>query len=109
MGGDLFHDYIEKVAQRESVEPFLKLDHLEPEDEFRPKSLEIRVGANPLGYRPRCNTEIKLEKLKKDRKNSPNIRTVSWRPANTEVSQDDLDFLFPKKEIQPDTKLPVKG
>jgi len=78
--------------------PFLHLDENEPEDEFRPKSLEIRVGTQPLGYRPRCNTEIQLEKMKRDRKNAPNIRTVSWRAPSVDLSQEELDLMFPRKE-----------
>ena len=99
MAGDKFPGCIEKLAERESVLPFLKLDDIEDaEDEFRPKSLEIRENNRPIGYRPRCNTEIKLEKMKRDRKNAPNIRTVSWRPPSCELSQEELDQLFPRKQ-----------
>lgn len=100
MAGDKFPGCIEKIAEQESVLPFLKLDDVEDaDDEFRPKSLEIRENTRPIGYRPRCNTEIKLEKMKRDRKNAPNIRTVSWRPPSSELSQEELDRLFPRKQV----------
>jgi hypothetical protein len=100
LAGDKFPEFLEKIAERESVVPYLKLEEAETEDEFRPKSLEIRVGTNPLGYRPRCNTEIQLEKMKRERKNAPNIRTISWRPPSDELSQEELDKMFPRKEPQ---------
>ena len=98
MAGDKYPVCLEKIAKEEAVEPFLKLEESEPDDEFRPKSLEIRLGTNPLGYRPRCNTEIKLEKMKRERKNAPNIRTISWRQPASDLSQEELDELFPRKE-----------
>jgi hypothetical protein len=88
-----------RLCPQEAVVPFLRLEEVEPEDDFRPKSLEIRVGNHPIGYRPRCNTEIQLEKMKRDRKNAPNVRSVSWRAASLDLSQEELDFLFPRKEL----------
>jgi len=50
-----------------------------------------------MGYhRPRCNTEIKLEKMKRDRRNVPKIKTVTWKPAeNGELTAEELDTFFP--------------
>ena len=56
MAADKYPECLETIAKQEAVEPFLKLEETEADDEFRPKSLEIRLGTNPVGYRPRCIT-----------------------------------------------------
>ena len=95
--------------------------HSDEEDDdlpSRPRSLEIRPygrGTNPLygtrgigsdGYmRPRCNTEIMLEKMKREKKNAPpKVKTVHWKdPVPTKPKEnhaiDELEKLFPGKEI----------
>ena len=55
-----------------------------------------------LGYhRPRCNTEIKLDKLKRDRKNVPKVSTVLWREPNEDEAptEEQLDEFFPAKRL----------
>jgi len=101
--GDSFTESIKSLAKKEAYEPFLCLNDNDPEEKFCPGSLEIRPGLMTHGYRPRCNTEIQLEKLKRDRKNAQNIKTVSWRRANTPstLSEADLVEFFPRKEITP--------
>ena len=83
-----------------------------------PRSLQIRPygrGNNPLygvvpglggsGYmRPRCNTELKLEKMKQDKKNAPpRVKTIHWKnpPVKGKEGEtsDFLEELFPQKYI----------
>ncbi len=57
-----------------------------------------------VGYhRPRCNTEIKLEKMRRDRRNVPKVRTVNWREAQPAqrrpLTQEELDDFFPVAEV----------
>jgi hypothetical protein len=101
ISGDSFTESIKNLAVREAFEPYLSLNDSDPEEKFRPGSLEIRPGLMTHGYRPRCNTEIQLEKLKRDRKNAQNIKTVSWRQPTTAstLSEADLKEIFPRKEI----------
>lgn len=103
ISGDSFTESLKKLALREAFEPYLNLNDSDPEEKFRPGSLEIRPGLMTHGYRPRCNTEIQLEKLKRDRKNAQNVKTVSWRqaPTTSTLSEADLNEFFPRKEIFP--------
>jgi hypothetical protein len=112
--------HLVELAKREGATPFLELKNDEKnvqngedgdnDDDALSRSVEIRVGRNPLGYRPRCNTERKLEKLKHDRKKQVNIRTVFWKEASSSADPQDnlspgsgaglVDDLFPKKEAE---------
>ena len=91
------------------------------DDDFRPgpRSLQMRPygrGNNPLyglgpgvggggAYmRPRCNTELKLEKMKQDKKNAPpKVKTIQWRnPTQKDKDKEMVDILeelFPEKDI----------
>ena len=53
-----------------------------------------------MGYhRPRCNTEIKLDKLKRERKNLPKVTTVVWRDPDETLTEDQMEDLFPAKHL----------
>ena len=95
-------------------------DEEEDDVRSRPRSLEIRPygrGNNPLFgvgsgaggggvyMRPRCNTELKLEKMKRDKQNAPpRVKTVQWKnpPAKNKDKEtpDILEKLFPEKSIE---------
>lgn len=79
------------------VDPLLLLAD-ESEELDGAHSFEIRLGRH--GYpRPRCNTEIKLEKLKRDKKNLPKVRTINFKENPVPLSPQELEELFPRKEI----------
>ena len=62
------------------------------------------VGGGGAYMRPRCNTELKLEKMKQDKKNAPpKVKTIQWKnpvPKNKDKDMADiLEELFPEKDI----------
>ena len=66
------------------------------------------VGGGGAYMRPRCNTELKLEKMKLDKKNAPpKIKTIQWKnpvPKNKDKDMADiLEELFPEKDISSQT------
>ena len=101
------------------------------EDDMRPgpRSLQIRPygrGNNPLygigpgvgggtAYmRPRCNTELKLEKMKQDKKNAPpKVKTIQWKnPASKNKDKEMVDILeelFPGKDVGIQPSLDVRS
>eukprot|EP00095_Tigriopus_kingsejongensis_P012344 snap_masked-scaffold198_size266703-processed-gene-0.14 protein:Tk12344 transcript:snap_masked-scaffold198_size266703-processed-gene-0.14-mRNA-1 annotation:"target of rapamycin complex 2 subunit mapkap1-like" len=89
--------------------PFLTpLYKLQAGDDFEPHSYDIRIPGSGRGalpgsvgfHRPRSNTEIKLEKMRKDKKNLPRIRNVQWKASNLNPRRgDDLEELFPAKVL----------
>lgn len=92
------------VAERDGITEFVPKVNNEEEvddddEEVLSKSFEIRLGRNPIGYRPRCNTEIKLEKLRNDRTTAPRVKTISWKAEFSDLKEDQsyLEQLFPKK------------
>ena len=74
-----------------------------------PRSLPIRqirsgIGGSGGYMRPRCNTELKLEKMKQEKKNAPpRVKTIHWknppRTSKDNESPDILDDFFPEKQI----------
>ena len=83
------------------MDPLLLLDEAgatEEADGAAAHSFEIRLGRH--GYpRPRCNTEIKLEKLKRDKRNLPKVKTINFKENPAPLTPEELDELFPRKEI----------
>ncbi len=86
----------------------------EEEEEEAVGSLEIRFKGNRIGsgvggatHRPRCNTEVKLDKMRKEKKRAmmlnKTVRTVNWKEiaakinaTNAEgVADEDVDEMFP--------------
>ena len=66
------------------------------------------VGGGGAYMRPRCNTELKLEKMKLDKKNAPpKVKTIQWKnpvPKNKDKDMADiLEELFPEKDISSQT------
>ena len=89
------------------LDPLLLLDEGDEFDAAAAHSFEMRgmMGGGrgyPGGSRPRCNTEIKLEKLKRlrdDKKNLPKVKTINFRDSPAILTPQELDELFPRKEI----------
>ncbi|KAG8199423.1 hypothetical protein JTE90_000291 [Oedothorax gibbosus] len=62
------------------------------------------------GHRHRSNTAQRLEKLKRDRQLQAKITHVQWKECSTQLDEQNLFELFPKKDLaQIKEKLPVKS
>ncbi|UYV62834.1 MAPKAP1 [Cordylochernes scorpioides] len=48
-------------------------------------------------HRRRSNTAQRLDKLKKEKKDQANIKTVCWKEPSSSLSAEELEHLFPKK------------
>ena len=103
--GHIINQRCRQKAREEGTEAFLDpLLLLDEGDEFdgaaaAAHSFEIRPGGRHGYPRPRCNTEIKLEKLKRDKKNLPKVKTINFKENPLPLSPEELEQLFPRKEI----------
>jgi len=95
----------------------LKVAKTEGDDDdasLRPRSFEIRPGRGTqlmmAGYRPRCNTELKLEKMKRDKKNQKHVKTITWKSLKpvSDLPPEELEAMFPTK-TPPSESLPPKS
>ncbi|XP_071947297.1 target of rapamycin complex 2 subunit MAPKAP1-like [Antedon mediterranea] len=54
-----------------------------------------------MGFRQRTNTAMRLEKLRRERKVQSQYKRVQWRENEQQLSAEDLNILFAKKEVLP--------
>ena len=61
-------------------------------------------------FRPRCNTELKLEKMKRDKKNQKHVKTITWKSLKpvSDLPPEELEAMFPTK-TPPSESLPPKS
>ncbi|XP_033119134.1 target of rapamycin complex 2 subunit MAPKAP1-like isoform X2 [Anneissia japonica] len=57
-----------------------------------------------MGFRQRTNTAVRLEKLRRERKIQSQCKRVQWRENEQQLSAEDLNVLFAKKEVVPPVK-----
>ncbi|TRY77863.1 hypothetical protein TCAL_08135 [Tigriopus californicus] len=110
-----FHTPLARVWARQHDTPlaFLQpLEQLHAQDDFEPHSYDIRIpgavrggaaGAALTGstgfHRPRSNTEIKLEKMRRDKRNLPKVKTIHWKAHPHPLRPEEIEALFPIKTL----------
>ncbi|GBL97706.1 Target of rapamycin complex 2 subunit MAPKAP1 [Araneus ventricosus] len=102
------------LCQGDDNRPELKiLDYYAESDLLEAgQSYDIVSGMGFIGgHRHRSNTAQRLEKLKKDRQNQAKITHIQWKDCPTNLSEQDLSQLFPKKDLNKpkENKQPVKS
>ncbi|XP_044259448.1 stress-activated map kinase-interacting protein 1 [Tribolium madens] len=82
---------------KQSLDSYPDDEDSEDEDDLSHESYDLQLDTDfPLRYR--SNTAVRLEKLEQVKKRTGRIKHIKWETNKNELSQDQIDQLFVKKE-----------